>query len=225
MTYIIEVDDVRAKIPMIIIGTGPFAEIAYEYFKQEACFNPVAFTAEKDYLKEKRIFDLPVIPFEYIEEVYDPKYHVFYAAIAYGKMNNVRTRLYFEAKSKGYAPINYISPYAFIGPKASVGEHCFIFEDNTIQPFAKVGNNVVIWSGNHIGHHSEIGDNCFIASHAVVSGNVRIGNNCFIGVNATIVNDIEIGNYVFVGAGVIVTDNVIDGARLTTRTVSYPKGI
>lgn len=218
-------NDVNARVPMIIVGTGPFAEIAYEYFKQEGRFNPVAFTAEKEYLREKWIFDLPVVPFEYIEEAYDPKYHVFHAAIAYGKMSDIRTRLYLEAKNKGYAPVTYLSPHAFYGPKSSIGEHCFIFEDNTIQPFAKIGNNVVMWSGNHIGHHSEIGDNCFIASHAVVSGNVTIGNNCFIGVNATLVNDIEIGNYVFIGAGVIVTDYVADGTRLTVKTESFLKGI
>ena len=51
-----------------------------------------------------------------------------------------------------------------------IGENCFIFEDNTIQPFVKIGDDVVLWSGNHIGHHAEIGDHCFISSHVVISG-------------------------------------------------------
>lgn len=67
-----------------------------------------------------------------------------------------------------------------------MGDNCFVFENQTIQPFVKIGNDVIIWSGNHIGHHSMIGDHCFISSHVVISGNVKIEPYCFLGVNSSI---------------------------------------
>ena len=99
---------------------------------------------------------------------------------------------------------SYISSRAFVGDHTTIGENCFILEDNTIQPFVKIGNNVTLWSGNHIGHQSIVGDHCFITSHVVVSGYVTIGRNCFIGVNSSIANNMEIGDYCLIGLGSVV---------------------
>ena len=52
--------------------------------------------------------------------------------------------------------------------KYPIGENCFIFEDNTIQPFVVVEDNVILWSGNHIGHHSVIKNHNFVSSHVVI---------------------------------------------------------
>ena len=78
-------------------------------------------------------------------------------------------------------PASYVSPRAFVWRNVKLGEHCFIFENNVLQPFVNIGDNVVLWSGNHIGHHSKIGDHCFVSSHVVVSGFCDIGANCFLG--------------------------------------------
>jgi acetyltransferase-like isoleucine patch superfamily enzyme len=85
-----------------------------------------------------------------------------------------------------------------------VGDNCFIFEDNVIQPFVRIGNDVVIWSGNHIGHHSLIEDHCFIASHAVISGRVTIGRNSFVGVNATFRDGVTVAPQCVIGAGALI---------------------
>src|SRR5437667_12203173 len=127
-----------------------------------------------------RLSGLPVEPFEELERQYAPAEHSFYAALVYTQLNRLRARLYRAAKAKGYAPASYISPRAFVWRNVLLGEHCFIFEDNVIQPFVTVGNDVVLWSGNHVGHHSAIGDHCFLSSHVVVSGCCAIGPSCFL---------------------------------------------
>ena len=91
--------------------------------------------------------------------------------------------------------------------KYPIGENCFIFEDNTIQPFVKIGNNVILWSGNHIGHHTTIEDHNFISSHVVVSGQCLIKSNCFIGVNSTIGHAVEVAEETLIGAGSVITKN------------------
>lgn len=192
---------------LVILGDSAFAEIAYEYFTRDSEYEVVGFSVEEAYLKKEKLFDLPIIPFEKIEEYFDPRKVKFYAALVYTQLNRLRTRLYHAAKAKGYLPASYISSRAFVWPNFEVGEHAFIFEDNTIQPFVKIGANVVLWSGNHIGHHSVIEDHCFISSHVVVSGFCRVGRHSFMGVNATIGNNVTIGEDNWIGPSVTLLKN------------------
>jgi sugar O-acyltransferase (sialic acid O-acetyltransferase NeuD family) len=201
----------QAKRDLVLIGDSAFAEIAYEYFTHDSPYRVVAFTVEEPHLKRDRLFDLPVVPFETVERDFEPANHSFFAALTYAKANTVRARLYQAAKGKGYTPASYISSRAFVWPNARLGEHCFIFEHNVVQPFVAIGQNVVLWSGNHIGHHSTISDHCFFASHVVISGFCAIGRHCFLGVNATVVNNVSVGNDCVVGAGALVLGNVPDG--------------
>lgn len=189
---------------LVIVGDSAFAEVAYECFTHDSEYEVVGFAVEAAYITKKELFGLPIVPFEEIEEHFVPDEVDFYAALIYSQLNRLRTRLYMAAKAKGYQPASYISSLAFVWHNVELGEHCFIFEDNTLQPFAKIGNNVVLWSGNHIGHHSIIQDNCFIASHVVVSGFCNIGRNTFMGVNATLANNITIGEDNWVGLGVTI---------------------
>lgn len=193
---------------LIIIGDSAFAEIAYEYFVHDSPYEVVAFSVEKEFLKRQELFGLPVVPFETISDLYAPSEHYFFAANVYTNLNQLRTRLYREAKQKGYSPASYVSSHAFIWRNCKIGEHCFIFENNVVQPFASLGDNVVLWSGNHIGHHSVIKDNCFISSHVVVSGFVEVGESCFVGVNTTMANNITIGDNCLIGAAALVLADV-----------------
>ena len=193
---------------LVIVGDSLFAEIAFEYFELDSPYNVVAFSVESGFHKRDRLLGLPVLPFERIERDLDPSHHSIFVAITYGQLNRVRTRLLDAATAKGFEPASYVSSRAFVWPNVRIGEHCFIFEDNTLQPFVTIGRNCVFWSGNHVGHHSSVGDNVFVASHAVISGSVRIGDNCFVGVNATLVNDITVGSDVWIGSAVTLTRDV-----------------
>ena len=170
---------------VIIFGVLDTAELAHYYLENDSEHDVVAFTVSKDFIKEKKFKNLPVIPFEDIEEEYPPsEYHLF-APMTAKKMNENRKSIYLQGKSKGYSFISYISSKATLFDNV-IGENCFILEDNTIQPFTKIGNNVVLWSGNHIGHHGVINDHVFFTSHVVMSGHCVIESNCFFGVNSTI---------------------------------------
>ncbi len=198
----------RKKEKIIMFGTGAFAQVAYIYFTKDSPYNVIAFTVHSDHIKEKRLFDLPVIPFENIEELYPPEKYKMFVAIGYSNLNKLRAKIYYEAKEKGYELVTYINSKAIYWDELEIGDNCFIFENNVIQPFVKIGNNVIIWSGNHIGHHSTIGNHCFISSHVVISGFSRIGDYCFIGVNATIVDDIKITKECIIGAGALIVKDI-----------------
>ena len=201
----------KDKKELIIIGDSAFAQIAYEYFSSNPEYIVVAFSVERAFLRNQTLFGLPVVAFEDLEKVFDPAACKVFVAITYTQLNRVRTRLYKEARRKGFEVVSYISPAAFVWKNVTIGENCFIFENNVIQPFVKIGNNVILWSGNHIGHHSVIHDNVFIASHVVVSGFVEVGENCFLGVNSTIANNVKIAEDCVIGAGSLISRDTDKG--------------
>lgn len=196
---------------IVIIGTGETAEIAYEYFTHDSAYKVVGFSVERAYLKQKELHGLPVVALEDIDSYYPPSEFLVFVAVSSTRLNRVRTRLYRQLKERGFRFATYISSRAFVWQNAEIGENCFVFENNTIQPFVKIGNNCVLWSGNHIGHNTIIHDNCFIASHVVISGFCEIGENCFLGVNSTIINNLKVAQDCFIGAGVLIQKNTEEG--------------
>ena len=202
------------KHKLVIVGDSAFAEVAYEYFTHDSEYEVAAFSVERDYLKREALFDLPIVPFEEVETLYPPKEHHFFVATVYTQMNDLRARLYREAKRRGYTPASYISSHSFVWENCRMGEHCFIFEDNTVQPFVIIGDDVILWSGNHIGHHSTIGNHTFISSHVVISGFVEVGESCFFGVNSTVANNVSIGSRCLIGAGALILGDVEDDQKV-----------
>lgn len=196
--------------PLIIVGDSLFAEIALEYFTHDSDHEVVAFAVERAFLDRTEFHGLPVVAFETLEQTHDAKAHAVHVAITYLHLNRVRARLADEAKAKGFDLASYVSSQAFVWRNAVLGEHCFVFEHNVIQPFVTVGRGCVLWSGNHIGHHTTIRPWTFISSHVVISGSVDVGERCFLGVNTTVVNDISIGADSWIGPGVAVTRSLPD---------------
>lgn len=200
------------KKPLIIFGTGYIGQLAHFYFSTQSGYEIVAFTVDSAYLNESTFCGHPVIPFEEISRQYAPDQYELFIALSYSKLNAIRKEKYLAAKAIGYRLASFISSRATVLNNWNIGENCFIFEDNTIQPFVTIGNNVTLWSGNHIGHHSTIKDHCFIASHVVISGGVEIGEQCFIGVNAALRDHITVGDRCVIGAGaLLLTDAEPEG--------------
>ena len=207
------------KRQLVIFGTGDIAQLAHFYFSTDSEYEVVAFAVDSAYLKDATFCGLPVIAFEDISRHYAPTEYELFIALSYSKLNQIRKEKYLAAKALGYGLATFISSRATVLNDGCIGENCFIFEDNTIQPFVTIGNNVTLWSGNHIGHHSAIKDHCFIASHVVISGGVEIGEQCFIGVNATLRDHIKVGDRCVLGAGtLLLTDAEPEGVYMGTAT-------
>jgi sugar O-acyltransferase (sialic acid O-acetyltransferase NeuD family) len=201
---------------LVIVGDTAFAEIACEYFDADSAYEVVGFAVEVAFLKRDRLLDRPVVAFEELRRHFDPATYEVHVATVYTQLNRLRARLALAAKAQGYRLASYVSSRAFVWRNVQLGEHCFIFEDNTVQPFVRIGNNVVLWSGNHIGHHSVVRDNCFISSQVVISGFCDIGENSFLGVNATVANNVKIGCDNWVGPSITIMKDTEPGALFKT---------
>ena len=188
---------------VVIFGTGSFAELVHYYLSHDPRYQVMAFCAHRDLISAPEWHSIPVVPFEDVASLYPPADHQMFIAVGYRKVNRIRAGLYHDAKARGYTLLTYVSPHC-TNMATSIGDNCFVFEDNTLQPFVTIGNNVVLWSGNHIGHHSTIGDHCYITSHVVVSGHCHVEPYCFIGVNATLRDSITIAESCIIGAGALI---------------------
>ena len=198
-------DDLIENKKLFIVGIGEFSKIAYEYFTYDSDLEVSAFCANKEYINAKKIYGLPVIPYEEVLSALPPCEYMSFTGIPASDMNRTRKKFYMDLKSMGYAFATYVSSRAFVWSNVKIGENSFVFEMNTLQPFVTVGNNCILWSGNHIGHRTIIHDHCFISSHSVISGYCEIGAGSFLGVNSTLNDNIKISESCLIGAAAHIT--------------------
>jgi len=192
---------------VVVFGNGEIASVAHFYLTHDSPYEVAAFTVDREFIEKERFMELPVVPFDKVEAIYPPDRFKMFVPISYRNVNKLRAEKYYQVKEKGYQFISYISSKATTWPRLVIGDNCFIFENNVIQPFVKIGNDVILWSGNHIGHHTVIKDHCFIASHVVISGSVTIEPYCFLGVNSTLRDGITIAKECVIGAGTLILED------------------
>ena len=202
------------KKGIVIFGTGEIAEMAHFYMHHDEAFEHevVAFTCDPEFVEGDSFQGLPLLAFDRVQEQYPPDEFYMHVALSYNKLNAIREEKFHEAKEKGYELISYVCSRSVTWPDLSVGENCFILENQTIQPKVKIGDNVMIWSGNHLGHGCQIKDHAYLSSHICISGYTVIGERCFIGVNSAFKDYITIGKRVFIAMGAQVTRDVADDA-------------
>jgi sugar O-acyltransferase (sialic acid O-acetyltransferase NeuD family) len=210
---------------LIIIGSGETALLAYEYFTYDSSYEVVAFCVERNFIDSPTFKGLPVIPLEDLSVLYPPQEHQVFIAVSYTKLNRLRTRLYLHCKELGYQAASYISSKAFVWNNVTIGENCFILENNVLQFSVCIGNNVTLWSGNHVGHQTIIQDNVFISSHVVISGYCNIGEWCFFGVNSAVGNNITVASDCVVGAGAILLTSTEEAGIYQGNPARRRKGV
>jgi sugar O-acyltransferase (sialic acid O-acetyltransferase NeuD family) len=203
----------------VVFGTADFAQVAHAYLRDDSDYAVEAYTVNQRFIEAQTLLGLPVVPFETLPQTHPPSEFAIFLGIGYSKVNQNRRETYETCKALGYELPTYVHSTVGRWSETTIGEGCFIFEGNVVQPFVTIGKNCVLWSGNHIGHHTVIGDNVFIASHVVISGRCNIGDNCFIGVNATFRDGVTVGRDGVIGAGaIILRDTVEAGVYRGTNT-------
>jgi sugar O-acyltransferase (sialic acid O-acetyltransferase NeuD family) len=202
---------------VVIFGTGEFAQVAAVYLEVDSPHEVVAFTVDGARRTQEQFAGKPVLAFEDLPRTHPPEDYQLLVAIGFKGLNQARADVFHRCRALGYRCISYVCSRAVQWGHVEIGQNCFIFENNVLQPFVRIGDNCVLWSGNHIGHHARIGDHCFITSHVVVSGGTVVGDYCFLGVNATLADHITIAPRCVIAAGALVLkDTEEDGAYLGT---------
>jgi len=158
------------------------------------------------YIQDKEFCGLPVTAFETVEEVYSPDQYEILIAIGNSKMNDVRKRIFFECKDKGYTVASYIHSSCSMNSD-NLGEGNILLENCLIYPFSKIGNGNLLWDHVLISHDCVVGDFNTFSSYADLCGYVTIGNNGYYGKHC-IINDFSVmADYTLVGAAAYAKKN------------------
>ena len=208
-----------SKNEIIIFGTGEFAQEIFIYLEKFSEFKVVAFTIHKEFIKEEKLYEKPIIPFEEIENNYSPNEVSMIICVGFSKMNKKREKIFLEVKNKNYKLENFIHPSNYVWDELEIGENCIILENNVIRPHVKIGNDVIIENNNVISHHCIIKDHCYITSQTIIAGHVTIESNCFLGINCTIRNRIKIEKESLIGAGAVILKNTKEKEVYSANTV------
>src|SRR6476659_10716652 len=101
---------------VVLFGVSQWAELAHFYLTNDSPHEVVVFTLDRDYIESSTHKDLPVVPFEEIEQHYPPDEFKMFIPMSFKRMNHVRAEKYYEAKKKGYELISYVSSKATLFP-------------------------------------------------------------------------------------------------------------
>jgi sugar O-acyltransferase (sialic acid O-acetyltransferase NeuD family) len=195
--------------PVIVFGNQDSASTTHYYLSTDTDRQVVAFTVDQDRIHSATHDDLPVVPFERIQEEYPPDQVDFVFPAGFQLSNPYNTNIFRRAryeliKGMGYQFVNYISSRAMVADNVTVGENVLIYEGAIVQPFVTIGNNTIIRSGVNLGHHCVVQDHCFISAEVTVGSRTQIGSQTFVGLNTTILNSVTVADGSFIGSSTLI---------------------
>ena len=193
---------------MPCVGRNVLSRVSYEI---------CGFTLDRRYMTCETFHDRPVVAFEEVNRHFPPDEYAMLVLLGYQRLNALRRQKYEQAKANGYGFISYVNAHFYRAEELSIGENCFILDNQSISLDVKIGNNVVMWSSNHIGDMTVVEDHVWIASHVTVAADAVLGEASFLGIGATVGNRVRLGARSFVGAhALVLSDTAADSVILAT---------
>lgn len=193
------------KKKLIIFGNTIVAKLAHYYFTRDSEYQLEAFTVDADYLTDDNFKGFPLVRFEDVENVYDPKTHSIFIAVGPNKMNSIREKKYLEAKAKGYSFASYVSPHAVCG--SNIGENTIVADMVIINPFVDIGNNNFFWEQCLVSNEAIIKDNCYFSPKSVIGSYCVIESNSIVGTSSTIKARVNVASKTLVGSNCYISKN------------------
>src|ERR1700722_2688696 len=96
------------KRPLVIVGNGEIASMAFEYFLRDSDYEPVGFAIGADFIRSETFEGLPLISLEQMTERWKPGEVSAFVAIGDAQLNRVRARHYALVKQLGYEIASYV---------------------------------------------------------------------------------------------------------------------
>ena len=197
--------------PIVIVGAGEQADIAYEYFTHDSPHTVVGFAVEQAYLDEREHVGLPVVALETLAESHPPAGHQAFVAISSQQLNRVRQRLDRVRQSPG-VQLRYVR----VLPRVRVAQREGRRElhdlrrqraaalrrgQRQLRAVERQPRRPPLAASAHTR---------FVSSHVVISGFVEIGEHCFLGVNSSFGDELAIADDTVVGAGAVVVKPIVE---------------
>ena len=207
---------------LLIYGAGTYGRIVYHDIKQfgKDDYEVVAFVMNEKYITCNKLYGIPLLPFEIIENLYPPSSFDMLVCCGYTVMRN-RKIMYEQALEKGYNLPNYISSRAILENIPEMGNNNIILANAVVGYDGKMGSDNIIFQNVWIGHEFTIGNHSIVGFGSNIGGRARIGNLSYISIGVTSTGRIDFGNETLIGVGA----NVVKNVESFTTVVGNPARI
>lgn len=191
------------------------------YVENDAFEKVEAFTVEKEYITEREILGVPVLPFEELENKFNREKLSILNTCGYHNMNDIRKKVFERCKEKGYKIQSFVHSTAILNG-LKCGEGNIILEKVLFQPYVEIGSCNIFAPDVLIGHDSILGDFNYFSSGVKICGICNIGNQNFVGTSAVLKERLYMRDYNLVGAGTFLNVN-LDQFMATAPAISRIK--
>lgn len=195
----------HARKPLLILGTGPYAEEIADLVGDMAGFSVAGFVENMDRERcDKALGDWPVHWVDEIDSLAANHWAVCSLATTH------RHRFVEQVANKGMPFATLVHPRAHVSKTSTLGEGAFISVRAVVAAHTSIGAHVRLNRGALVGHHTHIGDYVTIQPGVNIAGLCTIEDAAYIGMGAIVLDRITIGAHAVVGAGAVVTRDVPD---------------
>lgn len=178
---------------LLIVGNGGHGRCCLDIARDLKCYDEISFL-DDGYVNEV-INDCKVIGKTIdMNDLFNDYTDIF---IAMGN-NQLRKKLFLEAKRIGYTVATLISPYAYVSSYSYIEEGTVIFPNVTVESNVHIGKGCIITSNATVNHDVNIEEYCLIHSQSVIRPNTlinelsRIGSGCVIGFGTVLERESDI---------------------------------
>ncbi len=195
--------------PILILGTGPYAEEIADVASDIAGVTVGGFVENRDRSKAgDRLMDHPVY---WIDDV--PALSRTHAAVCSFATPN-RTEVIAQIASFGVPFATLVHPSAHVSSRSTLAEGVIVCPGVVVASHAHVGRHVRLNRMVGIGHHTVIGDYATVQPGVNVAGLCDVGERVVIGIGATVLDRVRIGAGSVVAAGSVVVKDVPEGVQV-----------
>lgn len=196
---------------IIIFGITDFARELTYYLETDSGDQVVAYTLNKEYIKEETFNGRKLIPYEDLHQFYSKDDVEILITIGYRQMNDIRKNIFQMCKKDNWKIASFIHS-SVRNMSIRMGEGNIILENVDLRYESEIGDGNILLTGTCISHNTKIGNfNYFVGGH--IGGYSVAGNNNFVGIRSIIQNNVNIGDYNVIDAGVCLS-KTIDNTNL-----------
>jgi sugar O-acyltransferase (sialic acid O-acetyltransferase NeuD family) len=186
--------------PVLVLGTGTFAEEIADVVAEVPGLRPVAFVENLD--RDRCGSTLQGRPVLWVDEL--PGRAATHLAVC-GLGTTRRHRFTDQADAAGISFATPVHPLARVSPTTTLGPGTIVGVAVVIAAHTRLGRHVSVNRGALMGHHTEIGDFVTVGPGSNIAGNCRIGAGTYVGMGAVIIDHVTVGAGSVIGAGAVVT--------------------
>lgn len=192
---------------VIIFGLSGMAKELCYYLEKDSYGEMVAYTLDRQYIKETNFAGKKVIAYEELEKYFRKDEVIILVAVGYSQMNNTRKMVMDRCKDGGWEIGTFIHS-SVMNLARRIGDGNIVFPYAELRLDSSLGNGNIIGTHAIISHDSIINDFNYLAGSNHIGGESEIGNNNFLGINSTIGDRVKVGDYNLMGAGVCLSKKI-----------------